>query len=487
MPDETPPTPVSAAPTEDRICSVAEAESDAGSPPEAVVRRGGTFDAFRHRAYLLFWSGAVVSNFGTWMQNTALTLLVYSLRKSEADLGIVNFVAGLPTLVLGLQAGVIADRVDRRKLIMWAQAGMMLQAAALGLLFSMGRLTAAHAIEALAWVGGLGLIGGVLTSLSFPSWQAIIPDLVPRKTLMNAIALNSAQFQSARLAGPLIAGAMVAAGMSIGDIFWVNAGSFIFVIAAVWIIRPQFAIPRREDPNASERESGWDTLTAGVRYARGHRSVAMLIVTTAVLTIFGMPYMMLAPAVVDKALLPAGATALLTPAGTLARQALVNQQTTFLMSFSGLGAMIGALVVASLPATIRRDRLVRWTLVILAIALIGFGLSQSLYLSFVLSALAGAGVLTTNSLVNTSIQAQVPHHLRGRVMALFIISFMGLMPFSAIAFGLLGQAVGPSAAILGGAVALLAYGVFLMGRPHLLQPEKDAMSADDGCDAPAAR
>jgi MFS family permease len=224
-----------------------------------------------------------------------------------------------------------------------------------------------------------------------------------------------------------------------------------------------------------------------VRYAREHRAVRWLITTTAVLTIFGMPYMMLAPAVVDKALDPAVVGSALTGAALAARQALVARETGWLMSFNGLGAMIGALVVASLPPTIRRERLVRWTVVTLALALIAFGLSRNLYLSFIISSLAGAMVLTTNSLVNTSIQSQVPHHLRGRVMALFIIAFMGLMPFSAIAFGPLGQAVGPTNAVLGGAVVLLAYGVFLVSRPKMLEPEPEARETGDGCDTPATR
>lgn len=452
-------------------CGVHEAESDAGSPPADVIRRGGTFQAFRHRAYAIFWSGAMVSNTGTWMQNTALTLLVYSLRRSETDLGLVNFAAGLPTLLFGLQAGVIADRVDRRRLIIWTQAVLMLEAGALGLLFAAGRLDPAHAIEALLWVGGLGVLAGLMSALSFPSWQAIIPDLVPRQTLMNAIALNSAQFQSARLLGPLLAGAMVAGGLTIGDIFWVNAGSFLFVIGAMWIIRPPYAQPLKRAADRPD-ESSWHTLTAGLRYAREHRAIGIFIISTAMLTVFGMPYMMLAPAIVDKALLPSASGGVLSIAEQAARQVLVNRETTFLLAWNGFGAMVGALVVASLPPTIKREKLARLSLLTLALALVAFSLSRNLYLSFAISAVAGASVLTTNSLINTSIQAQVPHELRGRVLALFIISFLGLMPFSALAFGPLGQAIGPTNAVLGGALVLLAYSAFLLARPSLLEPEQ---------------
>jgi MFS family permease len=470
--DETPARPSDVDPV-----SLAESESDLGSPPTNVVRHGGTFESFRHRAYALFWSGALVSNVGTWMQNYALTVLVYSFRSSELDLGIVNFVSGIPTLLFGLYAGALADRVDRRKLIIWAQAALMVQAAVLGTLYSLGRLSSTHAIEALLWVAALGFVGGTLSALTFPSWQAMLPDLVPRPTLLNAIALNSAQFQSARLLGPLVAGAMMLAGLNEGHIFWVNAASFLFVIGALAVVRPLYAHPRGPAGERGDRsESPWRTLTAGVRYARHHRSTALLITSTGVLTIFGMAYMMLLPAVVDKSLLPQTLNAAMVPAGVAMadfRKTLIDQQTAFLMAANGTGAVFGALVVASLSHAVRRERLVRWTYLTLAVALIGFGLSRNLYLSLVISSIAGAGVLTTNSLINTSIQAQVPHELRGRVLSLFIIAFMGLMPFSAIIFGVLGKAIGPSTAIIAGAVVLLAYAAFLLARPDLLEPDRD--------------
>jgi len=448
-------------------------EADVESPPEGIVRRGGTFEAFRFRAYSLFWSGALVSNVGTWMQNYALAILVYSFRSSQVDLGIVNFVAGAPTLLLGLSAGVLADRLDRRKLIIWAQVGLMIQATALALLFDWGRLSSHHAIEALLWVVFLGLVGGIFTALSFPAWQAMIPDLVPRENLLNGIALNSAQFQSARLLGPLIAGAMILVRLTVGDIFWVNAISFLFVIAALWVIRPQFAQPRAIAGPAEREESSWRTLTVGVRYAREHSVIGVLILSTAVLTVFGMAYMMLLPAVVDHLLLPAarGAELIAHSAAAAARQDRIDQQTAFLMAANGVGAVLSALVVASLPASVRRERIIPWTLLLLAAALSGFGLSHSLYLTLGLSSIAGAALLTTNSLVNTSIQTRVPGQLRGRVMSLFVMSFMGLMPFSALIFGFLGQAIGPGFAILGGAIVLFGWGGWLLARPRLLCPE----------------
>jgi MFS family permease len=447
-----------------RVTQTETTEANVGSPPQDVVRKGGTFEAFRYRAYALFWSGAVVSNVGTWMQNYALGIVVYAFRHSELDLGLVNFLAGIPTFLLAIPGGAIADRFDKRKLIGWAQAALGVLAAALALLYGAGMLTSAHPIEALAWVSAIGVGAGVMTALSFPAWQAMIPDLVPRPTLQNAIALNSAQFQSARLLGPLVAGAMVVAGAGMGQIFWVNAISFLFVIAAVALAKPQFVIVH---PSRSGKpgESAWHRITAGVRFAASDHVIGTLILTTVVITIFAMPYMMLLPAIVDKALLGASL------AGK-ARTDAIAQQVSYLMGANGLGAVAGALIVASLPRTVRRERLVRYTLLTLSAVLVAFSFSRSLWVSLPISALAGAALLTTNSLANTSIQASAPPHLRGRVIAVYIMAFMGIMPISALLFGILGNAIGPTNAILAGALVTMAWSLFLVARPGLLTPHE---------------
>ena len=338
-------------------------------------------------------------------------------------------------------------------------------------------------MQSLAWIGGLGLLGGVMSALTFPAWQSLLPDLVPRDALLNAIALNSAQFQSARLLGPLVAAGMVLVGAGMGEIFWVNAGSFLFVIAALWAIKPHPSHAREAAAGAAARagsagsaaaagaagagsgsggpvagaarEGSWRMITAGLRYARENRFIGVLIGSTAVMTVFGMPYMMLLPAYADKVL--GGGKA----------------ETAYLMAANGLGAVVGALFVASLPKTVRRERIIPGALVVFSLLLIAFSLSHWLWLSLVISAPAGAGVLTVNSLTNTTIQATVPGHLRGRVMALFIMAFMGIMPISSLLFGPIGKAIGPGNAILAGATVLLGWSVFLVAQPRLLDSNEE--------------
>jgi MFS family permease len=327
----------------------------------------------------------------------------------------------------------------------------MAQALIIGWLFLTGHLSAAAPITSLIWVSVLGLAAGVVTALSFPAWQANIPDLVPRSTLLNAIALNSAQYQSARMLGPLAASALLLAGLGMADIFWINAASFLFVIAAIGAVHPH---SHAFGAAKNKSESSWASLMTGVRYAVSHRIIGIVIVSTAIMTLVGMPYLFLLPSVADKVLGFKGAE--------------LQKVYTYLMAANGFGALVGALVVASLPHSIRRERLMRWSILTTALLLIVFAFTPWLWVSLILSALTGAGVLTTNSLANTSIQSNVPNRLRGRVMSLFIMSFLGIMPLSAIVFGPLAKALGPTAAIAGGATLLLVWALVLIARPSLL-------------------
>jgi MFS family permease len=440
--------------------TVVEAECETSSPTAEVVRHGGTFESFRHRAYLLFWSGALVSNVGSWMQSAVIGIITYGFRRSESDLGLVTFLAQIPTLFLALPGGVLADRVDKRKLIIWGQVLLMMQAVAFGVLFVTGRLGPSTPILSLVLVSLLGMIAGVIVALSFPAWQAILPDLVPRSSLLNAIALNSAQFQSARMLGPLAAaGVMLLAGPSAGiaDVFWINAVSFLFVIAALCAVRTSPHMPAaRTEPHA---ESAWAALKGGVGYAARHRVIGIVILSTAIISLVGMPYVFLLPAIADKVL------------GFHDKAAYTNV-FNMLLGANGFGALVGALLVASLPHTVRRELLMRWTILATGIVLIAFAFTPWLWLSLALSAISGACILMTNSLATTSVQANVPHHLRGRVRSVFIMAFLGIMPLSAAAFGPLAEGIGTSWAIACGAFVLLAWALVLIARPSLLTPDE---------------
>ncbi len=417
-------------------------QADASVPPRRILRGLSTFESFRHRDYTYFFFGALLSNVGTWTQTVALSWVIYTLTNSSSSLGIVNFLSGIPILFLTLFAGSLVDYVDRRKLLIWAQVILMGQAGAFAYLNYTGHIT-------MTWIYGLTLAGGVVSAFMFPAWQTMVPDLVPRSSLLNAIALSSAQFNAARLLGPVVTASIMLGfakneNLGITMVFLVNAVSFLFVIWALAVIKPAQEVQKRDGQSTAR------TLGAGVMYARQHRHVAMHLVTAAMLTIFGMPFMTLLPALA-KSILGLGSTGYST-----------------LMVFNGMGALIGALTVASLPRSVRRERIIRYGLVTMALGAIALSFSRSFVLSCALLLLLGAAFLACVSSINSNLQTAAPNNLRGRIMALFVIAFMGMMPFGSLAFGALGDAITVPWSIFAGAVVLLAYSTLLLVRPALL-------------------
>lgn len=410
-----------------------------------MLRGLKTFESFSHRDYTYFFFGALLSNIGTWTQTVALGWVVYQLTASSSSLGIVNFLAGVPIFFLTLFAGSLADRMDRRKLLIIAQVILMVQALAFGVLNQTNHFT-------IGWIYGLSLAGGVVSAFMFPAWQAMVPDLVPRSSLLNAIALSSAQFNAARLVGPMVTAAIIAAfraneQLGITMVFAVNAVSFLFVIWALAVIRPKQVVRER---GATFNDGG---LGAGLHYARQHPHVAMHLVTAAMLTIFGMPFMTLLPAFAADTL------------------GLGSTGYSALMGFNGGGALIGALIVASLPRSVKRERIIRYSLTAMAVGVLALSFVRSYTIAAALLVVLGAVFLATVSSINTNLQTAVPNELRGRVMALFVLSFMGMMPFGSLAFGALGDAIGVTWAIFAGAVVLLTYCSVLLLRPRLLCEE----------------
>lgn len=418
-------------------------QADAAGAPRSILRRLGTFDSFRYRDYRLFFAGALLSNVGTWMQMTALGWLVFELTNSSTSLGVTNFLAGAPVFFLTVFTGVLADHVSRRWLIIITQVVLMVQAAMFGWLASSGHVT-------MAWVYGLSLVGGVANAFMSPAFQAMTPDLVPRESLMNAIALSSAQFNAARLIGPAAAAVVVVAfgrsqSQGVAEIFWVNAVSFLFVIWSLAIIRPNQQRHERVDS-----ESPTSRLLAGIRYATAHRRIWTHLLTATMLTIFGMPFVTLLPAIARDSL------------------GLGVRGYSALLAANGLGALVGALGVASLPSSIKRESVIRVGLTVMALGASALSFSGSTVLTGAILVVMGVAFLACVSSINTNLQTAVPPHLRGRVMSLFVMSFMGMMPFGALAFGRIGDLLTPALAVLIGALVLLAWAVTLFVRPSLL-------------------
>lgn len=427
-------------------------EADAAGAPQGTLRRFRTFESLRLRDFRVFFAGALLSNLGTWMQTTALGWLVFNLTAKSTALGVMNFLSGIPVLVLGIFAGALADQVNRKRLLIYTQLVLMVQAALFGWLSMSGNVT-------MPWIYGLTLVGGIASAFMAPSWQATLPDLVPRDRLLNAIALNSAQFNAARFLGPMAAAVVVfvfagSASGGITEIFWVNAASYVFVIWSLAVIRPDQHIAPKTGESPVQR------VVAGVRYAAEHRRVKMNLVSIAILTIFGMTHATLLPAI-SKQVLGLGASGY-----------------SALLAANGIGALAGALFVASLSQSVPREKIVTYGLLALAGGTTLLGVSRSVVLSAGTLVVMGAAFLAVSASINTNIQTSVPPQLRGRVMSLFVLSFMGMMPVGAILFGVLGDLMGPANAVFVGAAVLLFWGLNLIARPHLLCP-----GGRRGCDS----
>jgi len=418
-------------------------EGEVWTPEERVLEEGltagaRTFRSLTHRDYRYFWIGALLSNVGTWMQMIAQgALVVFVLKGTAINVGVVSFASAIPVFFLSLPAGVVADHADRRKLLIWAQVPLLVFACALGV------LTQTHHVS-YASLLFLVFAGGVVTAFMFPAWQATLPDLVPRRDLMNAVALNSAQFNSARLIGPAIA-SLVLARLGYAAVFYINGISFLAVIAALALIHP------RQERRPRPDEGAIRTLTEGIRYARDNRCVGVYLITVAITTIFGFFYIYLMPIVAKE--FGIGPTGL-----------------GYLMAASGGGAVAGALFVARLPHGTRKDTLVKIGLFVFGSTLAGFAFAPTPWIGGALLVGVGASFMVITSGANTAIQSIIPPRIRGRIMALFVLSFMGMMPFSSLLAGGLGERFGVGAAIALGAGVLVAHGLLLSAMPSLLRP-----------------
>jgi predicted MFS family arabinose efflux permease len=370
------------------------------------------------------------------MQTVALGWLVWEVTGKSAQVGIMQFLNGAPVWFLAIWAGSLADRVDRKRLLIVTQVLLMAQAAALGLLNQTGIIT-------IGWIWALTFFAGAVSAVMFPAWQATVPDIVPRESLLNAIALNSAQFNLARLVGPML-GAAVFAAFGVTEVFYANAVSFLFVIWALAIIHPH------QVHHAPAGDRLRDGLLAGVRYALKHRRVWMHLLSTAMLTFLGLSFSTLLPEYADRIL------------------GLTGSGYAMLLGINGGGALVGALVVASLPRETRRESIIRWGMLVMALGLVTLSFIRSELLAVPVLLVMGAAFLACNSSINTNLQSGVPPQIRGRVMSLFVLSFMGLMPIGSLAFGALGQTIGVPRAFLIGGLLLTLYAALLLLKPSLL-------------------
>jgi MFS family permease len=395
------------------------------------------FRSLRYRNYRLFFIGQIISLVGTWMQQLALPWLVYRLTGSEVLLGVVGFSSQIPAFLMSPFAGVMVDRLNRHRILIATQTLSMLQAFLLAILFFTGHIAVWNIIL-------LAIFLGLINAFDMPARQSFVVEMVEnREDLSNAIALNSTMFNSARLIGPSIAGVIIAATNE-GFCFILNGISFLFVIASLLMMKisPEKAKPRTTHV--------FHELKEGFSYALGFPPIRYIILLLAMVSLVGMPYVILMPVFAVK-ILHGGSLTL-----------------GFLMAAAGTGALSGSIYLASRKNARGLVRIIPLSTIIFGLGLIAFSLSRVLWLSLPLIFIAGLGMITQMAACNTVIQTIVDDDKRGRIMSLYVMAFIGTAPFGSLIAGSLASTIGaPNTLLIGGALCVLGAVIFARKLPEL--------------------
>ena len=395
------------------------------------------FRALHHRNYRLFFGGQGVSLIGTWMQQLAMSWLVYRMTNSAFLLGVVGFLGQIPAFLLSPFAGVLIDRWNRHRILVGTQSLAMIQAFILALLTLTGTIAIWHIVI-------LALFLGFVNAFDMPTRQAFVVEMVETgEDLGNAIALNSFLFNGARLLGPSIGGILISL-LGEGMCFLLNGISFIAVIAALLAMK----MTKREIRSKSSRVL--KGVKEGFTYAFGFPPIRSLLLLLGLVSLTGMPYTVLMP-VFAKNILHGGPHTL-----------------GFLLGASGVGALVGAVYLASRKSVLGLGRLIVIALNIFGIGLIAFSISRTLPLSLLFLGFTGFGMMVQMVSTNTVLQTIVEEDKRGRVMSLYTMAFMGMVPFGSLLAGSLASKIGASGTIMiSGAACILGSILFARKLPAL--------------------
>ena len=400
-------------------------------------RRPRLTRALASRNFRLFFGGQSISLVGTWITRIATSWLVYRLTGSVLLLGVVGFCGQIPTLLLAPFAGVLVDRWDRHRILVVTQALSLLQSAALAVLTLAGVITVPHVLL-------LQVAQGVINAFDTPARQAFVSEMVEdRADLPNAIALNSSMVNASRIIGPSVGGVVIAA-VGEGWCFALDAVSYVAVLASLRAMR--LAPRARQQRETHMREE----LAAGFRYVTRFVPVRSALLLLSLVSVMGMPYTVLMPAISTNVLHGGPHT------------------LGFLMTASGVGALAGALYLASRRSVVGLGRAMAVASSTFGAGLVAFSLSRSLWLSLMLLPVVGAGMMITMAAANTVIQTVVREELRGRVMAFYTMAFLGTAPIGSLIAGVAADRIGPQRTILLGGLSCIMAGVwFALSLPRL--------------------
>ncbi len=404
------------------------------------IRPGGVshaWRALRHRNFRLFFGGQSISLIGTWMTRIATSWLVYKLTKSALVLGTVSFAGQIPTFLIAPFAGVWIDRLNRRRVLVWTQTLAMVQSLLLAALTFTGHIN-------IAWILGLSILQGCINAFDMPGRQSFMVQMVEeRADLGNAIAINSSMVNMARLIGPSLAG-MIIAVSSEAWCFLIDGLSYLAVIASLLAMRLNVAEVRRKATSTfTELKEGW-------RYVVGFLPIRTILSLFAVVSLMGMPFVVLMPIFAVKVLRGGPHT------------------LGFLMGAMGVGALISALSLAARKSVRGLIRIIPISAAVFGLGLIGFGLSRYFWASLAAVLIAGMGMMQGMAASNTVIQTIVSEDKRGRVMSYYTMAFMGMAPFGSLLAGSMASRIGaPMTVILNGAAVIVGAAWFFTQFPAL--------------------
>jgi MFS family permease len=415
--------------------ATAEAAGEAERRDEAGIAHA--WRALRHRNFRLFFGGQTISLIGTWMTRVATGWLVYKLTGSALLLGTVSFAGQIPTFLLAPFAGVWVDRLDRRQVLVWTQTLSMGQSLTLAWMTLSGRIT-------IPWLLALSVMQGMINAFDMPGRQSFMVKMVEdRRDLQNAIAINSSMVNVARLIGPSLAGMLIDA-TSEGWCFLIDGISYLAVIASLLMMRLHDPVVQRKATSTLiELKAGWT-------YVSEFLPIRTILALFALVSLMGMPFVVLMP-IFAKTVLGGGPHTL-----------------GFLMGAMGLGALASALSLAARKTVLGLTKMIPIAAAVFGLGLIGFGLSRVFWLSMIMVAGAGMGMMQGMAASNTVIQTIVTDDKRGRVMSYYTMAFMGMAPFGSLLAGSMAHAVGaPWTVIMNGAVILLGAAWFATRLPAL--------------------
>lgn len=401
--------------------------------PQEVGREeaaGGALRALAHRNFRLFWTGALLSNTGTWMQTMAQGWLMLQLTNSAFWLGFDGFAATSPGLLLTLLGGVFADLLDRKRLLIVTQAISGAVALVLALLIW------THVIH-FSMILVASFVTGCCFALAGPSYQAITFDLVGRRDLPNAIALNSAQFQLSRVLGPALAGFALRL-FGVAGCFFVNGLSYVAIVASLALVRMPTAPAAAARPTA-DRRAIWRDLTAGLNYVRRRRRVFTLLLVSGTTSLFGAPYMTMLPIFARDVL------------------RLSESGLSVMMGAAGAGSFCAAIMLTLLGNVPRKGRFVLGGSFVFAASLVGFALSHVVAASLAFLFVLGFGIVSSVAVTNILLQQLVTDEMRGRVMSMFMLSFIGAFPIGNFIAGISAKYFGAPHTLAAGGLILVAF------------------------------